>query len=171
MSDLVVVVRSILAGSPERWRSIARMDPVVLARQPERGEWSAIQVLQHVAATERLVFPPRVRACLAGEAFDPFDPDETAASEPPASNVSAADLAERVAVLRDESLTVLDGLSAADLGAIGIHPRFGQVTLGQLLHTWAAHDTMHLVQAERALMQPFIQGCGPWERYYSDHKR
>jgi len=28
---------------------------------------------------------------------------------------------------------------------------------------------MHTVQAERALMQPFIEGCGPWRPYFRDH--
>jgi hypothetical protein len=27
----------------------------------------------------------------------------------------------------------------------------------------------HTVQAERALMQPFIEGCGPWRMYFLDH--
>ncbi|MBA2285220.1 MAG: hypothetical protein H0W02_07045 [Ktedonobacteraceae bacterium] len=43
------------------------------------------------------------------------------------------------------------------------------MTLGELLHEWAAHDLMHTVQAERALMQPFILACGPWRSYLSDH--
>jgi hypothetical protein len=34
---------------------------------------------------------------------------------------------------------------------------------------WAGHDLMHLVQAERAVMQAFIPGSGPWRRYFSDH--
>jgi hypothetical protein len=29
---------------------------------------------------------------------------------------------------------------------------------------------MHTVQAERALMQPFIQACGPWQSYFIDHQ-
>jgi hypothetical protein len=28
---------------------------------------------------------------------------------------------------------------------------------------------MHTVQAERAMMQPFIRGCGPWLKYFVDH--
>jgi hypothetical protein len=28
---------------------------------------------------------------------------------------------------------------------------------------------MHTIQAERALMQPFIQGSGPWQVYFQDH--
>jgi hypothetical protein len=28
---------------------------------------------------------------------------------------------------------------------------------------------MHIVQAERAVMQPFIAGSGPWRPYFADH--
>jgi len=28
---------------------------------------------------------------------------------------------------------------------------------------------MHIVQAERALIQAFIPGSGPWRDYYADH--
>ena len=49
------------------------------------------------------------------------------------------------------------------------HAELGPVTLAQLLHEWAAHDLMHTVQAERALMQPFLAGVGPWRGYFTDH--
>jgi hypothetical protein len=169
MPDLVADVRSVLVGIPDRWRSLALVAPHVLARPPEPGEWSALQCLQHVVATETLVFPPRVRACLAGEPFDPFDPDETAAAEPPASDIDPVTLAERLAAMRAGSLAVLDGLAESDLGATGIHPRLGAVTLRELLNTWAAHDTMHVVQAERALMQAFVPHTGGWRGFFTDH--
>jgi len=172
MSDIIATVRSVLVGAPDRWRAVAAIVPEVLARSPEPGEGSALQCLQHVVATEREVFPPRIRACLAGAAFGPFDPDETAAAEPPAGSAGAPDapaLAARLVGMRAESLAVLDGLRASDLGAVGIHPRFGEVTLEQLLNTWAAHDTMHIVQAERALMQAFIPASGPWRVFFTDH--
>ena len=41
--------------------------------------------------------------------------------------------------------------------------------MGEMVHEWAAHDLNHTVQAERAIMQPFIRGCGPWQKYFSDH--
>ena len=28
---------------------------------------------------------------------------------------------------------------------------------------------MHTVQAERALMQPFVAGSGKWRAYFADH--
>jgi hypothetical protein len=43
------------------------------------------------------------------------------------------------------------------------------VSLNEMLHEWAAHDLNHTIQAERALMQPFIQESGPWQPYFADH--
>jgi hypothetical protein len=45
----------------------------------------------------------------------------------------------------------------------------GVVTLGEMLYEWAAHDLNHTVQAEKALMQPFIAGSGLWRGYFRDH--
>ena len=36
-------------------------------------------------------------------------------------------------------------------------------------YRWAGHDLMHTVQGERAIMQVFIDACGPWKKYFSDH--
>jgi hypothetical protein len=41
--------------------------------------------------------------------------------------------------------------------------------MGELIHEWAGHDLMHTVQGERAILQPFIEGCGPWMPYFADH--
>jgi hypothetical protein len=79
------------------------------------------------------------------------------------------ELAETFAALRAKSLELLEGLSPADLERTARHARLGPVTLSQLLHEWAAHDLVHTKQAESALMQPFIQGCGPWQRYFTEH--
>jgi hypothetical protein len=38
-----------------------------------------------------------------------------------------------------------------------------------MLSEWAAHDLNHTIQAERALMQPFLLECGPWIVYFQDH--
>ena len=34
---------------------------------------------------------------------------------------------------------------------------------------FSKHDLMHTVQAERAILQPFIIGSGPWRLYFQDH--
>jgi hypothetical protein len=71
--------------------------------------------------------------------------------------------------LREESLHLLDDITPADYPRQARHSELGMVTLEQMLNQWAAHDLNHTVQAERALMQPFIRASGPWRKYFTDH--
>jgi hypothetical protein len=71
--------------------------------------------------------------------------------------------------LRAGSLALPEKVKPDALARRARHSELGMVTLGELLHEWAGHDLMHTVQAERALMQPFIRGCGPWRPYFADH--
>ena len=167
MPDLVASVSSVLATSAARWTALARIDPEILARRPSPGEWSAIQCLQHVVDTELVVFRARVLAILEGRDFEGFDPETQGHVD--AVERQAAGLATEFERARADSLATLAGLTAADLSRTARHADLGLVTLEQLLSEYAAHDTMHLVQAERALMQAFIPGSGPWRGSFSDH--
>ena len=168
MDDLFVSARAVLAATPPRWEQLARSLPAeLLARPAAPGQWSALNCLQHVIDTERFVFPARVGAFLAGRDFDAFDPDRQG-SVAQTGQPSAA-LAAEFAAVRAESLRLFDSLTPADLPRQAVHAELGPVTLSQLLHEWAGHDLMHTVQAERALMQPFIEGCGPWLGYFTEH--
>lgn len=168
MPDLIAQVRSMLATSPDRWAAIARADADLLARQPESGEWSAIQALQHAVDTELPVFHARAVAIRDGaESFPGFDPDAQGHVHQP--EASAAELAARFAPMRARSLELIAGLGEDDLGKTSRHAELGIVTMAELLNEWAAHDTNHIVQAERALMQAFIAGAGPWRGFFTDH--
>jgi len=168
MENLFPAAHAVLASTPPRWDQLARHLPAdVFSRPAAPGQWSALNCLQHLIDAERFVFPLRVRAFLAGRDFDAFDPD----SQGTVSQTSrlAIELAAEFATLRASSLTLFDSLKPADLPRQAIHAELGPVTLSHLLHEWAGHDLMHTVQAERALMQPFIEGCGPWQSYFADH--
>ena len=167
MTDLLADATSVLATSAARWTALAAVEPGLLARRPAAGEWSAIQCLQHVVDTERAVFCARVLAILDGRDFAAFDPDAEGGVD--AIERSAADLASDLERLRPDSLAVLRTLGPADLRRTARHAELGVVTMAELLNEWAAHDTMHLVQAERALMQAFIPGSGPWRHFFADH--
>ena len=66
-------------------------------------------------------------------------------------------------------MDLLATLTESDLDRASRHSELGPVTLRQFLNEFWAHDTMHLVQAERALMQGFIPETGPWRSYFVDH--
>ncbi len=137
----------------------------MLNRLPASGEWSALECLGHLLDTERTVFPVRVELFLAGRDLVAFNPDTQGST----LEQSPAELAAEFARLREASLVALKRVSEADLTRTVRHSELGVVTLGEMLHEWAAHDLNHTIQAERAIMQPFISSSGPWKVYFKDH--
>lgn len=165
MENILLYARSILERTPTRWQDLAQHLPGDLLNRPAaEGEWSAVQCLQHLLDTE-VVFSSRIKAILAGQDFPGFDPDKQSGT--PTNNF--AEMAGNFATLRLQSLETLQGVKMDDLGRKARHSELGIVTMEELLHEWAAHDLMHTVQGERALMQPFIQGSGPWTDFFADH--
>jgi hypothetical protein len=142
--------------------------PAELLSQPATpGHWSALECLQHLVDAER-VLQFRLQAFLEGrESFPAFNPDSEGSEL--TDRTSSQDLAAEYSRLRAQSLQALAKVAADDLSRTARHQELGMVTLGEMVHEWAAHDLNHTVQAERALMQPFIRGCGPWQRYFTDH--
>lgn len=166
MNDILAWVQAVLSTTPARWQNLAQaLPPELLSQAPAPGEWSARECLQHLIDTER-VFQFRLAAFLAGrESFPAFDPDSQGSQL--TAQTAPAELVAEFDRLRAESLATLAGISADDLDRQARHQELGIVTLGEMAHEWAAHDLNHIVQAERALMQPFIRGCGPWQRYFT----
>ncbi len=166
--ELLPRARAVLTTTPARWLALTEALPVDdLTRPPAPGQWSAAECLRHLLDVERGVFPTRVRAFLAGQDFPGFDPD----AQPPVELSRPVEMAREFADLREQSLALLSQLTPDDLARTARHAELGPVTLGDMIHEWAAHDLNHTVQAERALMQPFIAGCGPWRTagYFADH--
>jgi hypothetical protein len=169
MNDVLMYAGDVLSGNPARWASLAQTVPAdLLSQPPAPGEWSALECLQHLIDAEP-VFQFRVDAFLAGRDFPAFDPDSQGTK--PEAGRTPADLAAEYARLRAVSLDALARLTPGDLDRQAIHQELGRVTLSEMVHEWAAHDLMHTVQAEQALMQPFIRACGPWLKYFKDHFR
>ena len=170
MTELLDQVQAVLATTPARWQALTKsLSPELLTRPPAPGEWSTLDCLLHLLDTERLVFPVRVEAFLAGRDFPAFDPDAAGTKADPEHG--PVDLAQRFVHLRRASLALLAGLTDEDLPRRARHAELGLVSLGDMLHEWAAHDLMHTVQAERALMQPFIAGSGAWRPYFPRSRR
>jgi uncharacterized damage-inducible protein DinB len=168
LNTLVEHVQAVISTTPERWQRLVSTLPIdLLTRPPVAGEWSALRCLQHILDAERLLFPVRLHAFLEGQDFDAFDPNEQHAGP---DSPTPEQLAAAFARHRQASLVLLSRVTDDDLGRTAQHPQFGTVTLAEMLQTWAAHDLMHTVQAERALMQPFMLGCGPWRPFFRDHE-
>jgi hypothetical protein len=154
-----------LTATPTRWLNLVQSVPEeLLFLRPAPTEWSALECLQHIVDAERLSQPVRLKALLAEQGFPAFNPSVDGSKHAP-----TVALADEFNHLRQENLSLLGQVTEADLDKRALHAEYGMVTMREFLNHWIGHDLMHTVQAERALLQPFIQNCGPWQVNYTDH--
>ncbi len=166
MTDLLTTVKSILQTTPARWVALTEAVPAAAqTARPAAGEWSAVECLIHILDTEA-VFQTRLQAFLSGQDFAGFNPNAQGTQLEPSTQ--PVELAKRFSHLRQASLSALAGITPADLPRTARHVELGLVTLEQLINEWVAHDLNHTMQGEKALIQPFIAACGPWQVYFQD---
>jgi uncharacterized damage-inducible protein DinB len=149
-------VEALLTGLPEEW----------LHRTDGPGSWSAYDILGHLIHAEATDWMPRTRMILEHGTDRPFEPFDraamlTQAREPVEALLPRFRSARQANLARLASLQLDDG----DLRRRGVHPDLGEVTLGQLLATWVAHDLTHLGQMGEVLARHYRDDIGPWRRH------
>jgi hypothetical protein len=66
----------------------------------------------------------------------------------------------------DNLATIGELVGNDDLDRVGRHPELGEVTMCQLLATWAVHDLDHVAQMYAGLAGTYDQAVGPWKAYH-----
>jgi len=150
------VLRSLLVGLPESWTDT-----------PDSADgWRPRDVVGHLITGEQTDWIARTRRILeqgTSVAFDPFDRHAMLNRD---AGVPLDDLVERFATLRAENLAALRDLATdVDLDRRGLHPSLGEVTLRELLATWAVHDLDHIGQIHAGLAGSHDAEVGPWKQY------
>jgi hypothetical protein len=147
-------LREQLGGLPQAW-SEAR---------PDDENWSAYQVVCHLCYIEEhdwLVRARMISETGTAEAFPPVDHGDQSARY---AGQSLEQVIERFTALREQNLAAVRPLvtDAASLDRRGLHPTLGEVTMRELLATWAVHDLNHLRQAQEAMAFRYVDEVGPW---------
>ncbi len=146
-------------------RMLSGMPEDMVTESVAGEDWRVIDVVGHLLHGEKVDWPVRVKAILSGEqkAFEPFD--RFAMLDWPASDIASQ--LEEFATMRVVNLEGIKniGLTVGDLGKTGVHPEFGEVTLGQLLSTWVVHDLGHIAQITRIMAKRLRSDVGPWSNY------
>lgn len=129
--------------------------------------WSAYDVVGHLIHGERTDWIPRARIILEQGANRRFEPFDRFAQFRDSEGKLLGELLDEFARLRADSLATLMGwrLTDAQLSLQGEHPRFGAVTLRQLLSTWTAHDVSHIAQIARVMAKQYRDAVGPWRAF------
>ncbi|HZQ27915.1 MAG TPA: DinB family protein [Acidimicrobiales bacterium] len=147
------------AASLDRLRATARdlvsltssADRARLHRAPGPREWSAAQVVGHLADAE-LVYAVRFRQMIVEDrphlaAFD----EDAWAQRFALLDDELKDTVARWRALRDSTLRLLDSLEDADWRRAGVHAERGELNVRQMAALLADHDRSHLDQIRHAL--------------------
>ena len=150
------VLRSLLVGLPESWTDT-----------PDTADgWRPRDVVGHLITGEETDWMVRTRRILEEGTSVPFDRFARFAMLERDAGVPLDELVERFATLRTANLALLQSLVAdADLDRRGLHPSLGEVTLRELLATWAVHDLDHIGQIYAGLAGSHDGDVGPWKAY------
>ena len=150
------VIRALLEGLPEPW----------LGTPDTADGWKPRDVVGHLISAELDDWIPRAEIILehgTDRAFEPFDRFAHVERD---VDVPLRSLIDRFEELRGEQLARLrDLVGEAELDLVGRHPALGEVTMRQLLATWAVHDLDHIAQIYAALAGSQDAAVGPWKAY------
>jgi hypothetical protein len=150
------VLRGLLVGLPETWTDT-----------PDTADgWRPRDVVGHLITGEETDWITRTRRILEQGTSVAFDRFDRLAMLDRDAGVPLDDLVERFAALRAENLATLgDLVTDADVDRRGLHPSLGEVTLRELLATWAVHDLDHIGQIYAGLAGSHDKEVGPWKAY------
>ncbi len=150
------VLHDLLDGLPETW---------VDGRDTPDG-WQPRDVVGHLISAELDDWIPRAEMIMEHGSSRPFEPFDRLQHEERDQGVPLTELIDHFSELRLGTLARLGELvSEADLDRVGLHPSLGEVTMRQLLATWAVHDLDHISQVFAALSASQDEAVGPWKAY------
>lgn len=136
--------------------------------KPDKNTWSILEVVRHLGDEETSDFRKRLFLTLEqpDEAWPPIDPEGWALER----KYNEDDLAAAVQTFtreRQQSISRLKGLAAPDWAAAHLHTLMGEITAGDLLASWAAHDLLHLRQITKRRFQLLLRHAGDYRTGYA----
>jgi DinB superfamily len=132
-------------------RALASAKPEDVARQPAPREWSAAEVLSHLADSD-LVAAVRIRMIVTQDRPTLVGYDQEAWTARFASlDADPLLTLERWRSLRQSNVHLYESLTDAEWQRVGVHTERGEESVLLLVRLLAGHDRIHLDQFSRAL--------------------
>lgn len=140
-----------LETSREAIRALSVAVPAEQAHwKPSAGRWSILEVINHLYDEEREDFRVRLDITLRqpGATWPPIDP-EGWVRERSYQRRDLLQSLQRFLSEREQSVQWLRSLSDPQWQMAHYHPRLGNLSAGDILAAWVAHDLLHLRQLTR----------------------
>ena len=152
------VLQSLLAGLSNDW--------II----PNEGleTFSPYDVVGHLIHGEKTDWITRMKMILEFGNTKTFIPWNREAMYEESKGKNLQQLLDEFTVLRKENMILFKSLNLTevDFDRKGMHPVLGEVTLGNLLATWVAHDLTHIAQITRAMATQYKTEMGPWSEFF-----
>lgn len=163
-AELTAILRS-TPGTLRAW--LAELPDAWLDAREAEGTFSPRDVVGHLIHAEKTDWMTRVKLILASGTSVTFPPFDRFGFQDALQGRTISALLDEFEALRAANLAALAelALTPEQLRLEGRHPAFGNVTLGQLLATWAVHDLNHIGQIARVMSRRYAPAVGPWKEY------
>jgi hypothetical protein len=126
---------------------VVAMTQLVADDVPARvGAWNLRDIAAHLAATEKECFEPRIRAMAAGQRpeFEWYSNDER-----DFDGITLQNALTEWTDTRNQLIDFVRGLTDEERSRVGVHTKFGEVTVDAYLRIALDHDQDHLRSLER----------------------
>ena len=142
-----------LAATPGRLMTeLSSAEPDRLARSPSPSEWSALQVLAHVRASDAIMSPRVIQLIGEGSDIALAVVDDRAFASTRLRAVTPIEVQLGAFALgRAEFVAVLRTLTAEEWSHSVLHPEYGRLTLRRICAEIGRHEGEHLLQIRAAL--------------------
>ncbi len=141
---------------------VAGYDASAARWRPPDEAWSVVEIVSHLTDEETEDFRVRLRLTLESPEADwpPIDPEGVAVERRYRERDLASEL-DRFVRERAASLAWLSLIAdSADFTCSHKHPKFGPMSAGLLLSSWAAHDLLHARQIMKRSFQRIEEASG-----------
>jgi DinB family protein len=168
---------SVLARTPAMLQSLLRgLDDRWTRTDEGPDTFSAFDNVGHLIDGEETDWIARAQIILAQGTDRRFKPFDRLRHKARNAGRTLESLLDEFAMLRAENISLMRSwnLTPEQLELRGIHPKFGEVTLRQLLATWVVHDLGHIAQISRVMAKQYKEAVGPWVEFVpvlTDHER
>jgi hypothetical protein len=152
-----VSIYHLLNGVSEKWTSKNEGD----------GTWSPFDVIGHLILCEQTNWIPRLEILLSDTENKTFEVIDMTAQFTNSAGKTMNQLLHEFSALRKLNIQKLKNLNLkeSDFSKKAMHPKYGEVTLSQLVATWLAHDLDHISQISRVMAKQYKTEVGPWINY------
>jgi len=155
-------IGALLEATPALLRvQLTGLDDAILRWRPAPGEWCIKEVIGHLIETDRIAFMGRIRLMI--------DEDYPTLGGMDVKGVAAArrddardlgELLDELTGLRAEIGPIVAALGSEELAHAGSYPKFGELSVQDLVYEWPFHDANHIKQIQDVIQAWALPGMG-----------